>query len=154
MTMQDLQRFAADERMIPSASVQDSQTLTIDAPIAKVWNIQTDVNRWASWYPYLRNAKLSGPFGPGVGLTYGGFPKHNLVVAKVKNQNLAMIYGKYMGFSGVTKWVFTSLPGTQTQVTFTESSAGFLLSLLYSKEKLGEHLCRWLEMLKIEAEKS
>lgn len=152
MTMLELKRFASEEQMIPDAAVQDTQTVTINAPMEKVWRTQTDVDHWASWYSYLRNAKLSGPFGPGAELTYGGFPKHNLVIGKVEKQHLVMIYGKLMGFSAVTKWEFNSVSPTRTQVTFSESSVGFLLSVLYSKKKLGEHLVRWLEKLKSRAE--
>lgn len=152
MTMQELQRFASEERMIPGAAIEGSQAITINAPIDRVWHIQTDVNHWANWYAYLRNAELVGPFGPGAKLSYGGFPKHNLVIAKVDNPRLVMIYGTYMGFSAVTKWEFKPLSQTQTQVTFSESSVGFLLSVLYSKDKLVEHLARWLEKLKAQAE--
>lgn len=96
MTVQELQRFASDGLMIPSAPIQDSQTKVINASIDRVWRIQTDVDHWANWYAYLRNAKLVGPFGPGAKLSYGGFPKHNLVIAKVDNPRLVMIYGTYM----------------------------------------------------------
>ena len=153
MKMQDLQRLASDERMIPDAPVRASRTVTIDAPVEKVWTIQTDVSNWASWYPYLRNAKLSGPFGPGTKLSYGGFPKHDLAIAKARSPDLAMIYGRLMGFSAVTKWEMKPLSGTRTEVTFTESSVGFLISTLYSSEKLEEHLDRWLGRLKLRAEK-
>ncbi len=152
MTMQELQRFASEERMIPTAPIEDSRTITISAPIDRVWRIQTDIDHWANWCAYLRNAKLVGTFGPGAKLSYGGFPKHNLVIAKVDNPRLVMIYGTYMGFSAITKWEFKPLSPTQTQVTFSESSVGLLLSLLYSKNKLGKHLARWLEKLKAQAE--
>jgi len=152
MKMQELQRFASEGRMIPSASIQGSETISISAPIARVWGIQIDVDHWASWYAYLRNAKLGGPFGPGAKLSYGGFPKHNLIIAKVDHPRLVMIYGTYMGFSAVTRWDFNPLSHTQTQVTFSESSVGFLLSVLYSNHKLNEHLARWLEKLKAQSE--
>ena len=154
MTMHDLERFASEGRMIPNAPVQAAQTITIDAPLEKVWRIQTNVADWANWYAYLRNAKLHGPFVPGTALTYGGFPKHDLMIAKVEHQSLVTVYGKYMGFSGITRWEFKRLAETQTQVTFTESSAGFLLSVLYSNEKLADHLRQWLDKLKVQAESS
>ncbi len=139
--------------MIPGAPIEGSQTVTMRAPIDRVWRIQTDVDRWETWYDYLRSARLVGPFAQGATLSYGGFPKHNLIIAKVDNPRLVMIYGTYMGFSAVTKWELKPLSQTQTQVTFSESSVGFLLSVLYSKDKLDEHLARWLEKLKAEAEK-
>lgn len=153
MKMKDLRRFAVAERMIPNAPVQASRTIVIDAPIEKVWALQTDVAAWPNWYPYLRNAKLSGEFGPGTKLSYGGYFGHNLTIAMVKEPEIAMIYGKLMGYSAVTRWELRRESEECTKVTFTESSVGFMIVTLYGDEKLGEHLQRWLEALKTEAER-
>lgn len=152
--MQDLQQIAASERMIPGAPVHASKTIVIDAPIDRVWRIQTDVDHWQDWYSYLRDAKLIGQFAPGTKLNYGWLFKHRLVIAKVREFELAMVYGKYVGFSAVTKWDFKPLAKTQTQVTFSESSVGFLMAVVYSSVKLAEHLDGWLQKLKARAERS
>ncbi len=153
MTMDDLQQIASSEQMISGAPVQASRTITINASIEKVWGIQTDIEHWPDWYAYLQNAELIGPFAPGAKLSYGGFFKHHLQIATVKSCELATIYGKYLGFSGVTKWEFKSLSGAQTQVRFSESSAGFMMSVLYSSEKLAQHLDDWLREPKMRAER-
>jgi hypothetical protein len=65
-----------------------------------------------------------------------------------------MVFAKYMGFSGITKWDFKVLSKTQTQATFSESSVGFLMAAVYSSGKLAEHLEGWLQKLKVRAEGS
>lgn len=153
MNMRELGRIAADERMIPDAPVQASRTVSIDAPVETVWAVLTDVPRWAGWYADLRGATLVGPFAAGASLTYGGLFKHKLAIAKVRGRDLVMLYGKLMGYSGVTRWELEAAPGSRTHVTFTESSDGFLIAPLYGSARLGEHLERWLEKLKARAER-
>lgn len=151
MNAQELGRLAAAERMIPDAPVQAARTVTVHAPIATVWDVLTDVPRWEGWYPYLRGATLDGPFDAGAALTYGGLFKHHLTIAKVQLRELVMLYGTLVGYPGITKWELKATPGG-CAVTFTESSAGFLIGPLYGSARLGEHLERWLEKLKARAE--
>lgn len=151
MNLQELGRLAAAERMIPDAPVWASRTVEVHAPVATVWDVLTDVPRWASWYPYLRGARLVGPFDVDAELSYGGPFKHKLAVAKVRRRELVMLYGKLKGYSGITRWELGAAPEGCT-VTFTESSHGFLIAPLYGSARLGEHLARWLEKLKARAE--
>lgn len=153
MNMQDLERFASDARMIPNAPIEASRTIAIDAPIDRVWDVLTDVPKWPTWYAYLRNAALAGPFGAGAKLSYGGLVKHHLAIARVERPELVMLYGKLMHFSAVTKWELQEMSPTRTSVTFTESSEGFLIAALYSNAKLAAHLGRWLKQLKRQAER-
>lgn len=152
MNLEQLQRIACSEQTIPEAPVVSSRALTIHAAREKVWRLQTDVKNWPRWYAYLSKAALDGPFNTGAKLTYGGLFKHRLQIAKVREQELVMMYGKYMGFSGITKWQFQEVSMGETRVTFTESSSGFLMSTLYSSAKLAEHLDAWLSHLKTAAE--
>ena len=154
MNLQDLQKIASSERMIPGAPVAAFKTVIINAPVDRVWRIQIPVDKWQDWYLYLRNAELIGQFAPGAKLSYGGLFKHHLEVAKVRKLELAMVYGKYVGFSAVTKWEFKPLAKTQTRVTFSESSVGFLMAVVYSSGKLAEHLDCWLQKLKARAERT
>ena len=154
MTMNELARFAAGEQMIPKAPVQATRSVQITAPLGKVWSILTGVPDWERWHPYLENAMLEGPFSADTQLTYGGFFKHKLRIAKVVPGGLAMLYGTMAGYKGITRWDVKQANGTKTEVTFTESSAGFMIGTLYSNQKLGEHLQNWLNALKAEAERS
>ena len=152
MTLEQLQRIACSEQMIPGTSVVSSRAVLINAAREQVWRIQTDIRRWPEWYAYLSNAEIDGSFNTGAKLSYGSLFKHRLRIAKVRDQELVTIYGKYMGFSGVTLWQFQDVSRDKTKVTFTESSSGFLMSTLYSSDKLAEHLDAWLAHLKRAAE--
>ena len=151
--MNELARLAADEQMIPKAPVQATRSVQITAPLGTVWSILTGVSDWERWHPYLENAVLEGAFSADAQLTYGGLIKHKLHIAKVVPGELAMIYGTMAGYKGITRWDVKQANGTQTEVTFTESSAGFMIGILYSTQKLGEHLQNWLDALKAEAER-
>lgn len=153
MTPDSLFKLAAKGEMIPGAPVKASATVTIAAPITRVWQLATDVARWSSWYPYLSNAEVGGTFRPGVTLTYGGLIKHRLVIASVKEFETVTVCGRMLIYDGITRWDFAATPGGGTGVTFTESSAGPLLGTLYSEASLRGHLAEWLEALKAEAER-
>lgn len=154
MTRNELARFAAGEQMIPQAPVQATRSVRITAPLGKVWSILTAVPDWERWHPYLQKAMLEGAFCADTQLTYGGFIKHKLRIAKVVPGELAMLYGTMAGYKGITRWDVKQANGTQTEVSFTESSAGFMIGILYGNQKLGEHLQNWLNALKAEAERS
>lgn len=154
MTMNELARFATNEQMIPKAPIQAACSVKIAAPPNKVWSILTGVSDWEHWYPYLENARLEGPFSADTQLTYGGLMKHKLRIAKVIPGELVMLYGTMAGYKGITRWDVKQVSGTQTEVSFTESSSGFLIGTLYSNQKLEAHLQHWLNALKARAEQS
>ena len=154
MTMQELARLAAAEKMIPGAPIETARSVEIAAPVHSVWNTLTTVSSWERWYPYLKNAQLEGSFQPQSRLTYGGLIKHYLRIAKSVDQRLVMLYGTMMGYKGITRWELEAIAKNRTLVIFTESSAGFLLKALYSNEGLGDHLQQWLNRLKSEVERN
>lgn len=100
MTMNELEQFAAKEQMIPKAPIEAACSVEISAPSNKVWSILTGVSHWERWYPYLKKAKLKGPFSAQTSLTYGGFVKHRLRIAKVVPGELVMLYGTMAGYKG------------------------------------------------------
>lgn len=153
MTKTELVQLAANGKMMPDAPIIATRSTEIDAPLGNVWKILTDVSQWARWHPYLTNAVLSGPFAAGSQLTYGGFFKHCLEIAKVIDQELAMLCGTMAGYKGITRWDVSQTDSGKTRVVISECSSGFLIGTLYSNEKLGDHLQAWLDALKQEAER-
>ena len=153
MTMEELARLAAAERMIPDAPVQAVRSVQIAAPLHKVWSILIEVPDWERWYPYLEQATLEGPFAAETKLTYGRLIKHKLRIARVIDGVLVMLYGTMAGYKAITRWDVKAMTEGQTEVSFKESSSGFLIGTLYSDDKLGDHLQRWLDALKAEAER-
>lgn len=154
MTLSELAALASAEKMIPNAPVKAHCSVEINASVEKIWQTLTTVSRWEHWYPYLKNARLDGPFETGAGLTYGGMFKHDLHIAKIKERKLAMIYGTLMGYTAITRWDVEKLADTRAKVSFSESSDGFLIGTLYSNKSLGKHLQNWLDKLKMEGERS
>lgn len=88
----------------------------------------------------MKKARLEGPFTAGSKLTDGGLVKHRLQIAKVVDEELVLLYGTMLGYKGITQWNIRSTAEHRTEVTFTESSADFLLGTLYSNKSLGLHL--------------
>jgi uncharacterized protein YndB with AHSA1/START domain len=82
-----LATLAETEQMIPNAPVTASRSVTINAPVDRVWRILTNVKDWPRWHPYLKNAELDGDFAAGSALRYGGPLKHHLTVAKLKTMS-------------------------------------------------------------------
>ena len=154
MSRSDLLRLAAAEKMIPNAAVEAQRSVDIAGSVEAVWQTLTGVSEWPRWYPYLKNAKIDGPFAPGASLNYGGLIKHRLRIAKLRRQELVMIYGTLAIYDGITRWDVTQLNENITRVTFTESSDGFLLKQLYSEQSLEEHLRKWLDRLKVAVEQT
>ena len=153
LTIDELSRCAADGIMIPDAPIQATRSIDIAAPLGRVWSIATGVSRWDSWNRYLKNARLKGPFAAETSLVYGGFIKHKLRIARVVPEKLVMLYGTMAGYKGITRWDMRQTNEARTEVSFTESSSGFLIGSLYSNLKLSEHLQQWLDALKAEAER-
>ncbi len=154
MTMNELAHLAANEQMIPHAPIQAARSVEIGATVKTVWSTLTEVSAWNRWYPYLINATLEGTFSARTSLSYGGWIKHKLHIAKVIPETLVMLYGTMAGYQGITRWDLKRVSANRTEVSFTESSSGFLIGTLYSNQKLGEHLQHWLNALKTQAERS
>ena len=153
MTKTELVQLASTGRMMPDAPIIATRSAEIDASLGTVWKILTGVSQWSRWHPYLTNAVLAGPFVAGSQLTYGGFFKHHLEIAKVIDQELAMLCGTMAGYKGITRWDVSHTGNGKTRIVFSECSSGFLIGTLYSNEKLGDHLQAWLNELKQEAER-
>lgn len=148
----DLNQIAYEERMIPDAPILATHTIEINAPVERVWQVATDVNKWPQWHEHLKNAQIEGAFQQGTQFSFGGLFKHHLTLSRVRPFDLVMYSGTLLGYAGVTKWEFKALTPQTTGVTFTESSSGFLIGTLYSNDALKTHLKTWLEKLKQRAE--
>lgn len=153
MLRSDLRKWAVAEQMIPNAPVNAACSTMINASSDTVWHLLTSVTNWPQWYGYLKNAQLDGLFSVETRLTYGGLIKHRLRIARVTPGAMVMLYGTMAGYSGITRWDVKTMAEERTKVTFTESSNGPLIALLYGSGRLEKHLKLWLAALKAEAER-
>lgn len=152
--MERLKKLAENSSMFPEPSVWSEHSIIINAPRSKVWEVATNVNEWPNWHAYLKNAKIDGEFKVEAKISYGGLIKHKLALGKVRKNEEVVLYGTFLGFQGLTQWVFEEIEPGVSKVIFVESTEGPIVSLLYSNEKLKEHLQKWLAALKSEAEKN
>lgn len=132
--------------------IEASRSIEMDAAVDTVWRSLTTVADWPRWHPYLRDATLDGGFRAGSAIRYGGALKHRLTVAEVVPGERVTLRGSLAIYWATTRWDVRAVTAGRTHVTFTESSGGPLIGLLYGSRRLGAHLDRWLTALRAEAE--
>ncbi len=136
------------------APVIVTDEIVVDAPVAVVWALHTDVSAWTSWRSGIERAQLSGPFA--VGSTFhwvGGGLEITSTIEEVRLQRRTVWGGPAAGIVGVHVWVFTPV-GDRTRVATRESWAGppVEADVAQAKGMLAEHLATWLSELKRAAE--
>ena len=121
----------------------------IDAPLERVWSLQTDIDRWPTWRSDVDNAELAGALVPGSSFRWstGGLDITSTILAVVA-RHLLVWSGPTQGIFGVHRWVCeTSDSGVC--VTTEESWSGDAVAAdpTAAKSLLDEHLTRWLTEL-------
>jgi hypothetical protein len=139
----------------PSAPVQTSQRVVIDAGPAQVWAVLTDINRWAAWQPDIKRPRLNGPLQPGTTFDWksGGAGIHSTLHTVALHQELGWT-GKSLGVFAIHNWTLKAVPGG-TEVAVAESMQGLLASLFKGalNRGLATGTLQWLQLLKAETEK-
>jgi len=150
--MKTLESQAREGRINENASIRDRQSVIINAPIDRVWQILTTVNAWPQWNKEIKMAKcekvaVDAEFEWQVRLSHF---KSTFQVVDTPN-TLA-----WTGKSKLVKSIFVwnlEASDTQTIVTVEESLEGFILPVFNNHSKLHNVLIDWLHALKKEAEK-
>lgn len=129
--------------------------VVIQAPLEKVWDLQTQIDRWSVWQPDITMAKLHGPLAAG-----------SIFRWKAKGLNITSTLhtveashkigwtGVSLGMYAIHNWTFEP-QGAATRVTTEESLSGWLTRLLKLSDPkfLEKSLEATLEVLKTQAEK-
>ncbi|MFD5566144.1 SRPBCC family protein [Kitasatospora griseola] len=142
--------FTIDE----TAPVIVRLSTVIDAPIATVWALHTDIDAWADWNADVDRAELDGPLQPGSAFHWKthGLDITSTVREIVPGERLVW-GGPANGIDGVHVWTFEQT-GDQVTVRTEESWSGAPVDA--AVEELGralEHsLTTWLASLKARAE--
>jgi uncharacterized membrane protein len=133
------------------AVLKTSKEIEIQAPVDKVWKIQTGINAWPNWQPEIADAKMAGDLEPGASFAWksGGF-KLTSTIGKISENNFIGWSGKGFGASAIHTWEFGQLENGNTLVRTKESMDGWLVRLLKGimDKKLNESLDIWLDALK------
>jgi uncharacterized protein YndB with AHSA1/START domain len=146
--------LARSGKIREDAPVKASLEITIHAPIEKVWLLLTDVSSWPKWQTDISTAEMPGPLQAGTTFSWttgGTHIKSRLALVQPYDQFAWT--GTAFGATAIHVWKLSRLADGGTIVKTDESMHGFLLSLFYSSKKLEETDQRWLDRLKLAAER-
>lgn len=130
--------------------------ITIEAPVEKVWGVQTDIEGWPQWQADVTSAKLDGELEAGTVFRWKA--KGLNITSKLHtvemNRRIGWT-GTSIGMSAIHNWTFES-QGAVTRVITEESLSGWLTRLmkLLDPHFLEKSLETSLNILKHRAEAS
>lgn len=128
--------------------------ITIEAPVEKVWDLQTNIKNWPHWQPDITSTKLDGP------LTIGSIFRWKAKGLNIVSTIHTLEPQKEIGWTGVSlgmfaihNWRFES-QGSNTTVITEESLSGWLTRLLkmFDPHFLEKSLEGTLNLLKAQVE--
>ena len=136
-----------------SAAIAESRIL-INAPLQRVWQLQTNIDRWRDWNPAVTRSQLEGPLV--VGSVFRWKSAGTSIVstlAQVEPMQALAWTGRSLGIRAVHTWTFER-QGKAVSVVTRESFDGWLPRLLpgSSRGLLDASLRAWLKNLKQAAE--
>jgi uncharacterized protein YndB with AHSA1/START domain len=154
-----LTALAATTVMVAAASpviakARSEATITIHAPIEKVWALIVDVDRWPRWNKAVQAARLDGPVAKGSVFTWtsGGLGIRSVFQEVAPYERLSWT-GRTFGTRAVHAWALKSTHGGVV-VTTTETFDGWLPTLMPGamQKTLDQTLPALLASLKAAAE--
>ena len=136
------------------APVVVADEILVEAPVAEVWALHTDVSSWTSWRTDVDAAELGEPFATGATFHWstGGLAIAS-TIEEVRLHRRTAWGGPAAGIVGVHVWEFTP-EHNRTRVATVESWAGPTVEADPTRATimLAGHLTTWLRDLKRAAE--
>ena len=133
---------------------------TVDAPLATVWALHTDIGSWADWNTDIDSVDFDGPLAPGASFRWltHGLDITSTIREVVPGERIVW-GGPAHGIEGVHVWTFEATGGATGERTVTvrteESWAGAPIEERPEemREALRKSLESWLSRLRSEAER-
>ena len=145
--------YAKQHRVDASAPLVSASSIEISAPVDEVWNAIADVMAWSLWAPRVKVLRVDG-VRPDASFTWRlNGVKIEARFAVVDPPKELSWTGTFFGFRAVDRNLLERLDKGRTRVTFEESLAGLLLTLLYRPTQLRANHQRWLGALKTHVER-
>ena len=150
--MKSLEAQAKEGKINEDASIRDRQSIIINAPIQRVWDVLININRWHDWYHDIKDAscekvEVGAPFEWSLKSTH----LHSNFQLVEEPTRLAWT-GKSKMVKAIHVWDLESADD-QTILTAEKSIEGFLIPVFNRQSKVHDDLMAWIEALKVEAEK-
>ncbi len=138
-----------------NAPVFARKELLINAPIEKVWEIQSNIDAWPGWQPDITTAKLEADLKEGSTFRWKaqGLTIHSQLHTVEPNRRIGWT-GTALGMDAIHNWTFEDRGETTLAIT-EESLSGWLTRLmkLFDPHFLEKSLEATLQRLKDKAEK-
>jgi uncharacterized protein YndB with AHSA1/START domain len=138
-----------------AARIRSQATITIRAPVERVWALVVDVDHWPDWNKAVETAHLEGPVARGSVFKWksGGMGIRSTFQEIAPMQSLSWT-GKTLGTSAIHSWTFKATD-KGVVVTTTETFDGWLPAIMPGamRKMLDETLPALLASLKAAAEK-
>jgi len=128
--------------------------IVIQAPIEKVWNLLSDIDRWPSWNPAISSSKLEGPLASGTSFRWKSKSAPIVsILHEVVPQKRISWTGKSMGAKAIHIWELEAQENN-VLVKTGESFDGWIVKLLKGmmQKTLDQSLQEWLLCLKYTVE--
>ncbi|WP_432590261.1 SRPBCC family protein [Streptomyces sp. HD1123-B1] len=128
----------------------------IDAPLATVWELHTDIAAWPTWNTDIDEAEVDGTLAPGASFSWRthGLSITSTVYELVPGERIVW-GGDADGIAGIHVWTFER-SGDQVTVRTEESWSGAPVEAAVDQlaKALHDSLESWLGHLKARAEQS
>ena len=149
--MKILAPLAEEGKINSEASIRDSQSTIINAPIQEVWEILADIENWPTWNPDIKSVTCE-TFEVGESFKWNLQGSHiTSTIRKIQQPEILSWTGTAMGIKAIHVWHLDESDG-QTIVSTHESVQG-LLTIFMGHQKLHNTLLNWLSRLKQKAER-
>ncbi|MFI0241447.1 SRPBCC family protein [Streptomyces sp. NPDC016845] len=145
--------FAKKYTIDVDAPVRSAVEVEIDAPLARVWELLSTVDRWTLWNPDVTSVRLDSDVT--VDATFTWVSKRARMRSKfavVDPLRELTWTGVSMGIKGIHRHILQELPDGRVLARTEESMASPLLRLIFSERKLRTTLSEQMARLKQAAE--
>ena len=138
-----------------SARARSQATITINAPIEKIWALVVDIDQWPQWNKAVESAHLEGHLVKGAVFNWrsGGLGIRSTVQDIAPLERLSWT-GRTIGTRALHSWAFKTTD-RGVVVTTTETFDGWLPTIMPGtmQKKLDDTLPALLASLKVAAER-
>ncbi len=145
--------LAARGMIDETAPVKATVQIVIQAPLAKIWDLLTDIKDWSAWQPDITAVEIKAAPALTVPFTWstGGMTIHSTIRLFDRDRNVGWT-GRAFHIHAIHIWSLSPLPDGRVLVKTRESMDGWLIDRFYSSRQLQESDQKWLEHLKKAAE--
>ncbi|MEV4517236.1 SRPBCC family protein [Dactylosporangium sp. NPDC049525] len=145
--------YAKRGRVDDKAPVLASTEIDIDAPIADVWRLLSDVAAWPTWNTDVGKVTLDPAVAVDAAFHWKNGPSNiRSRFAVVTPERELTWTGVSTGIRAVHRNTLEQLPAGPVRMRTEESMAAPLVGVLYPSRKLQRGLEQWLDLLKRTAE--